>query len=254
MIPDSTVIDPESPIPPEERRSARGVLLRGALIVVLLFALAAAWRWTSLRQWLDVKSIAGWEVSLRQSHAAPLYVLGAFVLGGLAVFPVTILIAATAFAFGPWTALFYSLLGCVLSAMAIYAIGFWLGRDTVARFTGRRWNRLHRLISKHGVLAVAVIRMLPVAPYSVVNLAAGAAHVRFRDFVLGTTIGMSPGVTGITLFETELEQMIHDPSGVTLAVLATILTFMILGAVWLRRWLGADSALPADDKPTLDKR
>jgi uncharacterized membrane protein YdjX (TVP38/TMEM64 family) len=223
--------------------------LSGAILLIALFALAAAWRWTSLRQWLDVESIAGWEVSLRQSHAAPLYVLGAFVLGGLAVFPVTILIAATAFAFGPWTALFYSLLGCVLSAMAVYAIGYRLGHETVARFTGRRWTRLHGLISKHGILAVATIRMLPVAPYSVVNLAAGAAHVRFRDFVLGTTIGMTPGVTGITLFETELKQMIHDPSGVTLAVLATILTFMILGAVWLRRWLGVDSALPADDKP-----
>jgi uncharacterized membrane protein YdjX (TVP38/TMEM64 family) len=159
---------------------------------------------------------------------------------------VTILIAATAFAFGPWTALFYSLLGCVLSAIAVYAIGYRLGRETVARFTGRRWTRLHGLISKHGILAVATIRMIPVAPYSVVNLAAGAARVRFRDFVLGTTIGMSPGVTGITLFETQLEQMIRDPSGVTLAVLAVILTLMLAGAAWLRRWLAAE--VPANQK------
>jgi phospholipase D1/2 len=221
---------------------------RGALFLAALLALAAAWRWTSLGQWLDVENIAGWEASLRQNRAAPLFVLGAYVLGGLAVFPVTVLIAATAFAFGPWTALIYSLLGCVLSAIAIYAVGFRLGRDTVARFTGRRWTRLHGLITKHGVLAVATIRILPVAPYSVVSLAAGAARVRFQDFVLGTAIGMSPAVTGITLFETELEEMIRNPSGMALAVAATILTLMLLGAAWLRRRLGGD--IPTDETST----
>jgi phosphatidylserine/phosphatidylglycerophosphate/cardiolipin synthase-like enzyme/uncharacterized membrane protein YdjX (TVP38/TMEM64 family) len=248
MIPDSAVIDPEAPIapdvvvkelvPPEQRRFTGGAMLRGAVTLVILFVLAAAWRWTPLGEWLDIDTIAAWEASLEENHAEPLLVLGVYLLGGLAVFPVTILIAATAFAFGPWTALIYSLLGCVLSAILIYAIGYRLGRDTVARFTGRRWHRLHRLISKHGVLAVVAIRMIPVAPYSVVNLAAGAVHVPFRDFVLGTLIGMSPGVIAITFLGSQLEEMIRRPSAVTLSILAAILTIMLVGAAWFRRWLG----------------
>jgi phospholipase D1/2 len=254
MIPDSAVIDPEAPIapeqvvqellPPEERRSSGGGLLRGTLLLVVLFALAAAWTWTDLKHWFNVATIAGWEVSLEEHPAAPVFVLAAYILGGLTVFPVTILIAATAFAFGPWTALVYSLAGCVLSAIAIYAIGYYLGRRTVSRFTGHRWNRLHRLISRHGILAVATIRMIPVAPYSVVNLAAGAVRVRLRDFVLGTVVGMSPGVIGITLFETQLEEMIRDPSGVTLVILAVILALLLFAAAILRRWLRAGQPLP----------
>jgi phosphatidylserine/phosphatidylglycerophosphate/cardiolipin synthase-like enzyme/uncharacterized membrane protein YdjX (TVP38/TMEM64 family) len=250
MIPDSAVIDPEAPIapdvvvkelvPPEQRRFTGGAMLRGAMLLVALFGLAAAWRWTSLGEWISFETIAAWQASLDESHAAPLFVLGAYLLGGLAVFPVTILIAATAFAFGPWTALFYSLLGCVLSAMLIYAIGQRLGRDTVARFTGRRWSRLQRLISKHGVLAVAAIRMIPVAPYSVVNLAAGAVHVPLRDFVLGTLIGMSPGVITITFLGSQLGEMIRHPSAVTLSILAALLTIMLVGAAWVRRRLAAD--------------
>src|SRR5262249_15337465 len=60
MIPDSAVIDPEAPIapeqvvqelvPPEERAFSSGALFRGALLLVALFALAAAWRWTDLRE------------------------------------------------------------------------------------------------------------------------------------------------------------------------------------------------------------
>ncbi len=259
MIPDSAVIDPEAPIaldkvvkdlvPPEKRRFTGGSMLRGALILVILFSLAAAWRWTSLGEWLDFETIASWEASLQENHAAPLLVLGAYLLGGLAVFPVTILIAATAFAFGPWTALIYSLLGCVLSAMLIYAIGHRLGRETVARFTGRRWHRLNRLISKHGILAVAFIRMIPIAPYSVVNLAAGAAHVPFRDFVFGTLIGMSPGVIAITFLGNQLGEMIRHPSVLTISVVAGILALMLLGGEWFRRWLGVERNTGETDIP-----
>lgn len=248
MIPDSAVIDPEAPsapeqvmqeiVPPEERGFSSGALLRGVLLLVLLFAVAAAWRLTDLKDYVDVASIASWEGALANHPGAPLIVLAGYVIAGLAVFPVTILIAATAFAFNPWTALAYSLAGCVLSAMAIYALGYRLGRKTVMRFTGYRWNRLRQLVSKHGILAVATIRMIPIAPYSIVNLAAGAVRLRFRDFVLGTVVGMTPGVVGITLFASQLEDMIHDPSGFTLIYLAVVLGLLLFAAATLRRWLG----------------
>jgi hypothetical protein len=61
--------------------------------------------------------------------------------------------------------------------------------------------------------------------------------------VLGTLVGMTPGVVGITVFEAQLEEMIHDPSGVTLAILAAVLTLLLLGAALLRRWLRVGVAL-----------
>ena len=98
---------------------------------------------------------------------------------------------------------------------------------------------MNRLISRHGVLAVAAVRMIPVAPYSLVNLAAGAVHVPFRDFVLGTFLGMSPGVVGITFFESQLEQMIRNPSAVTFAVLSGAVLIMLLSIFAVRRWLAS---------------
>ena len=204
-------------------------------MLVLLFSLAAAWRWTGLREWVNVQTIASWEASFEHSAVTPLYIIGAYLLGGLAVFPVTLLIAATAFAFGPWTSLIYSLVGCVASAIMTYGIGYALGRETVARFTGPRLSRLNQLIARHGILAVVAIRMLPVAPYSVVNLAAGATRVPFRDFVVGSALGISPGVVGITLFEDQLEEMIRAPNALTLVTLATILSLMLLLVVWFGR-------------------
>jgi uncharacterized membrane protein YdjX (TVP38/TMEM64 family) len=138
-----------------------------------------------------------------------------------------------------WLAIIGSLLGCILSAILLYAIGRQLGRKNVARLAGKRLNRINRLIARQGVLAVAAVRMVPIAPYSLVNLAAGAVHVPLRDFVYGTLLGMSPGVVGITFFTNRLEQMIHSPNALNLIVLIGTLSIMLLGIVALRRWIAS---------------
>ena len=59
---------------------------------------------------------------------------------------------------------------------------------------GPRLNRVRRGIVKRGVLAVAAVRLVPVAPFTLVNLVAGASRIRFSDYLLGTIIGMAPGL------------------------------------------------------------
>jgi uncharacterized membrane protein YdjX (TVP38/TMEM64 family) len=249
MIPDSALLDPETPIAPEklvdefvlsdERGSSSGALFRGLLIMVLMFGLAAAWRWTPLHEVVDLNTLKGWAISLEDSNVASLWMVGAFVVGGITAFPVTVLILATAYAFDAWPAMVYSLIGCIVSAIFLYAIGRQLGRKNVVRFAGKRLNRMNRLISKHGAFAVAAVRMVPVAPYSLVNLAAGAVRVPFRDFVVGTVLGMSPGVIGITFFESQVEELLRDPNPVSILVLTVALGFMLLGIYGFRRWFAA---------------
>lgn len=252
MVPDSAIVDPEAPIaaeklieefaPPEEQGSVRGTLIRVILMTLLLFGVAGLWRWTSLGESFDVESIVAWVRSFRGSGLAPLYVISLYTLAGFLVFPVTLLIVATAFAFGPWLAFMYSLLGCASSAIATYTAGYLMGRRAVSRFTGPRLNRLNRLISQHGALAIAAIRLLPLAPYTIVNMVAGAVHVRFRDFVLGTLLGMSPGIAAISIFEHQLENAIREPSVLSLALLAAILISISGAVVWIHRRLGGRSA------------
>ena len=259
MIPESAVLDPEAPVAPEKlvqefvlsekRGSASGALLRGVVILVAMIALAALWRWTPLEDWLNLDRLGIWFATLRESNHAPLWVTGAFLLGGIIAFPVTLLIFAVAFILEGWRAIVFSLLGCALSAILIYAIGRGLGRKQVVRLTGARLNRVNTLISKQGVLAVVAVRLVPIAPYSLVNLAAGAVRVPFRDFVYGTLLGMSPGVVGITFFADQLEQLIRSPNAINLMVLVGILFFMLLGIAGLRRWIASKQVPPARNVP-----
>jgi phospholipase D1/2 len=247
MIPESAVVDPEAPLAPESlveefvvsehHGSASGALLRGVWILAALFALVAAWRWTGLREWLDLGEVIRAAAWVRDTDQAWLWAIGAFPAGGVICFPVTLLIFASAFLMRSWPAIVCSLAGCILSAALLYGIGRGLGRKIVMRLAGRRLNRVNRLIAKQGVLAVTAVRMIPVAPYSVVNLVAGAMRVPFRDFVLGTLLGMSPGVVGITFFTGQLEQMIRRPSVLNLLVLIGTLFLMFGGIIGLRRWI-----------------
>ena len=72
----------------------------------------------------------------------------------------------------------YATVGALSSAIVTYAVGALLGRETLRGVIGPRLRRVQRKIVNGGVLAIAAIRMVPLAPFTVVNLVAGASEVR----------------------------------------------------------------------------
>ena len=62
------------------------------------------------------------------------------------------------------------------------------------RYAGERLNSVSRKLSERGLLTIITLRIVPVAPFTVINLVAGASHIRLRDFALGTLVDLLPGV------------------------------------------------------------
>ncbi len=108
--------------------------------------------------------------------------------------PVMILIAVTILAFGPWWGFWYALFGMTASAMLTFWIGRLLGRRVVDYLPGSRVHRISRALAAKGVLTVVTLRILPLAPFSILNAMAGASHIRTRDFFMGTVLGELPGL------------------------------------------------------------
>lgn len=81
------------------------------------------------------------------------------------------------------------------------------------------------------------VRLIPVAPFTVVNLVAGASHIRFRDFLLGTIFGMVPGVIAITVFSDRLAAAIYRPSPINIALLVGSAGIIGVAAFTTHRWL-----------------
>jgi len=248
VVPASAVFDPERPVSPEKlleefvpekvRQPGKHGLLRLGLILLVLLALSAAWRWTPLGEWLSLERITGWINHLRGSPSAPFIILGGYIVGSLILVPVTLMILATAFAFGPLAGSAYSLVGCLLAAVITYAVGRILGQDKVRRLAGSRLDRVKRRLADHGLATMLTVRLVPIAPYTVVNIMAGAFHIRFRDFIFGTILGMAPGILAITVFERQLEMAIREPGAGSLGLLAAVVAAIAVTAVIVRRRLG----------------
>lgn len=221
---------------PVEHRTLRRKLVILALAFLTIVAFALAWSWTPLRQWLDVDLVVGALRRFSQSFGPVAAVCGFAVALTFAV-PLMFLTLVALAAYGPLAGLACALTGALLGAAASYGIGMCLGREVVERLAGARINTLSRRLAKRGVLAVIAVRLVPVAPFAVINMVAGASHIRLRDLLLGTAIGMMPATLVMAVFLEQVTAALRSPTPLTFALIALTMVLVVLGAWGLRRWM-----------------
>jgi phosphatidylserine/phosphatidylglycerophosphate/cardiolipin synthase-like enzyme/uncharacterized membrane protein YdjX (TVP38/TMEM64 family) len=247
VVPEAELLDPEQPVAPEElldhivepgqQPSAYRHLLKAVLLIAGVLLIAALWRWTPIREWVDVESVQRAGKWTRRQPFTPLLMAAAYLLAGVTAFPVTLLIIATVIVFGPGWGMVYALAGAEFSALVVFGIGRFLGRDTVRRFAGSLFNRLSRKLARSGVMAIIALRVVPVAPFSVINLIAGVSEMRLRDFALGSLVGILPGTIAIVLLADRLTYAVKGPDLTSITVLAITIAVVAGGLVGLRRWV-----------------
>src|SRR5256885_1180137 len=81
------------------RKNQKRSMWMGMIVLFLLFAAAAAWKWTPLAELIDVNRLSGWAASLRHSPARHFYLLAAYVIGSILLVPITAMILVTAIIF-----------------------------------------------------------------------------------------------------------------------------------------------------------
>lgn len=220
----------------------RSAIIKGLSIVFILVGLSLAWRYTVISEWINFKTVIAWQESVKNHPWAVFVVVAAYLLGSLVLFPVTILNVATIFTFGPILGNAYSLLGWLCSAAMGYGIGRGLGQHLFHETAGPRIERYLRS-EKHGFFTVLTIRLLPVAPFTVVNMFIGASTIRFRDFLLGSAVGRIPGMIMLAFAGVQLELILSKPEIGTFVVLALTLVVIPLALSWLLKRLHSRTEL-----------
>lgn len=192
-------------------------------VVLLIAGLALLWTGTPLAEYADLNRMRPMFEDLQGSGWAPVLVIGLFLAGGLVVFPVTVLITLTALVFPPLPAFFYAVAGVLVSSLVTYGVGWAVGRSVLRRMMGRRLNAISRRLSRKGMLTVIALRVLPIAPFSLINLVVGASHIRLSHFLLGTAVGMIPGIAVLTAMGESLWALADRPTPANVAVVGGIL-------------------------------
>lgn len=225
------VADPPRPLRPA--RLARHLVARfRPLLVALACALvvlgiALAWRYTPLSQLVTADNVRAVLRDVRGEPWAILIVILVFVFAGAIVFPLNVLILTTAAVFGPWLGILYGGAGTVASGLVMFLIGGLLGREALYRMLGERWRHGLEGVRRRGLLAVVTFRLLPIAPFTLVNLAAGASGIRFTDFLVGTLIGMLPGLVLMSIMGDRIVRILSEPSAGDIAIVVLCVTGLI---------------------------
>ena len=95
---------------------------------------------------------------------------------------------------------------------------------------------MERKIAKSGVIAIALIRKVPIAPFTIVNMGLGALGIRYRDFIFGTALGMLPGIAAFAFVSDRAVDAWRDPTPQNLALIGGAIVLW-LGVVFGVQWL-----------------
>ena len=209
----------------------------GLLAIVLL--LAALWQWTPLARWGGSRQLAELLRGLADAPNAWAVALAIFVVGGLLAIPISSLTLACALVFGP-QGIGIALTGGMISAIAGYGAGAYLGKQWVREMAGERVQAMSRFLARRGIVSVMTVRLVPVAPFMLINLMAGASHIAFRDYLVGTLLGLIPGIVLISVFGESLVRVLQESSlrsflWAAVAVIGAIVLALLLVR---RKWPG----------------
>jgi phosphatidylserine/phosphatidylglycerophosphate/cardiolipin synthase-like enzyme/uncharacterized membrane protein YdjX (TVP38/TMEM64 family) len=239
--------DPESPValsdltrlfaPDEVSGARRNVWLRVVGIAAGVGCLAALWKFTPLADFLDPQRVTDWARRFGHAWWAPLAVIAAYTPACLTMFPRPLITLFAVVAFGPWLGFAYAMTGVEFAAWVTYVAGQRLDRGTVRRLAGRKLNRIVDVLRRRGLTAMTALRLVPLAPFALEGIVAGAVRIKPWHFLAGTALGMLPGTLATTVFGNELQALFGEHRSVNYWLIAGAVA-LLASATWaVRRWL-----------------
>ncbi len=198
------------------------------LIIMLVMMILLFWNDTPAADVMTGESLKSYIGHLQNSPYAVPLVIGLFIVGGLFFAPVTVMIAGTAATFGPMMGMILALTGAMASALVTFLIGALLGKKLFQNYTNTAFMRISDRLKNTGLLGIAAIRMVPIAPFTLVNMILGVTtKVKLVPYLVGTFLGILPGTAAMVLLGDSLGTIWRHPEPINLLYIG----FALL--VWL---------------------
>ena len=219
--------------PRRRRRPAWGKI---ALAAIVMAALAAAWRYSPLADYLTPHRLADWARAARRTRWAPIALIAAYTPAAFVLFPRPLLTLISILAFGAWLGLAYSAAGILGAALATYGAGRFMPYETVRRIAGDMLDEAGPIFRGHAIVAVFAANMVPVPPFGVQGLMAGYMRLNVWQYSLGTLLSMLPTALMLAAFGHEVSTGLRGEGGVSYWLLGLPLVGMAIFAFLGRRW------------------
>lgn len=196
-----------------------------ALLVILLS--------TSAIDRFDEEWVSDTFERIRGSRGGIAAVFIVFVMLAIAGMPLTPLVGASGALLPFYWAFPVSFVGAAVTATVHYMLGQMAPQRLRDRIGTPRVKHMMARVQKRGVLAVVILRKIPLGPYFVVSITCGMTGVPYAAFILGTMLSILPGMIMLSLFGRKIGSFLQDPTweaalvavgaGVIVVVLALIM-------------------------------
>lgn len=180
------------------------------LIFTLLLLMAIFWRHLVDTGYLNESSLLQHIAYIRQFEYSLWSLVGIsfmYVLLLAFMFPLTILVVTTGMLFSTEWAILCATLGTLSSSATGYIVGHWLGRETIEQHGGTTVRQAEQYIQNNSFNSMVLINLLPVAPFTMTNMLAGAFRLDFRRYMLGSAVGIIPGLIIVIAFGGQLGKL-----------------------------------------------
>ncbi len=162
------------------------------VFIALVAAVVAVFKLTNIGVYFSQEFIQG---SLdRLGPMAPVGYVAIYVVGTVLGVPGTILTIIGGVVFGSYLGTVLIVIGATIGASGAFFVARFFARDFINEMFGKtRWfKKLDDGIKEHGLYFILFIRLVPVFPFNGINFASGLTKVKFRDYFIGTAVGIIP--------------------------------------------------------------
>jgi len=226
----------------ERSRMMKGKAAK-VVLVVLIAGLVGTFFIFDLGQYLTLDYLKARQLDFQQFYAVNrTLTLGAFFVFYVAVTALSlpgaaIMTLAAGALFGFWPALVLVSFASTIGATLAFLVSRFLLRDWVQARFGERLKAINRGVEREGAFYLFTLRLVPIFPFFVINLAMGLTPLRTLTFYWVSQLGMLAGTAVYVNAGTQLGQ-IRSLSGIL--SLDLILSFALLGVFPLIAKKGVD--------------
>lgn len=190
--------------PPKPGPGRRKAALKAAILALFLAAAIAAVRFSSVKDYLTAEGL-GRFLALAGVWA-PLVFIAVYAVGVCLFVPGSVLTGIGAVIFGAYWGFVYVWIGAMIGASIAFFIGRTLGREFAASLVGDRLRQYDDAIARNGFATVLYLRLI-YFPFTPMNFGMGLTRVNFRDYLLGTGLGILVGTFIFTFFVGSLKDI-----------------------------------------------
>jgi len=169
------------------------------IIALLILTVIIALRFSTLGEFLTFDNLtSNKEMLVENVENNYIFAVGTFILTyiiviGLSIPGATILTIASGFLFGSIKGTLYTNIGATSGAIIVFLLTRYLIGDWVQQKYKSKLKQINKEISKNGHSYLLTLRLVPIFPFFLINLAAGVSKIRLKTFIWTTALGIIPG-------------------------------------------------------------